>query len=170
MKQFISLSALILFSISTFGQKTKMNFQEVDNNFIITKIAMTKPGTYSFTKNNDLRYYGLTNEELYKAFGNDRVGKIGNKNNFIQNHLSGLNYTAINALCKWSIETQNTLQDFEKRFDLVEKENMRLMDTFQETQNISEKINQMQELEQIVKEMEVRITELEQLIEQMKNN
>ena len=167
MKLTILLTLILSLNISIYAQQKIYNFQPVEKNFLLKKIAKTKPGTWSLTKKTEKRYYGLTNSDLFNLFGNDRVGKIGTKSIFTADDKAGLNYTAIHALIKTVFEQNKQFEEINNRFNIMEQETMRINEDQVQTQNMLKDVDKIEKLETIVKDLEIRITELEKQLEEI---
>lgn len=161
MKQLI-LTLLIISQISAFAQDTPIDFQKIDSHFLLDKIAKTNPGTWSLTKNSNVRHYGLTDTDFFKTFGNDRVGNIGTEGEISANDKAGFNYTAIHALVNENIELTNKVAELENHLKAIENDIQRLNEANTTLQTMLENIRKIKELEQMVQEMEYRVTNVEQ--------
>lgn len=167
MKQFLIILALFT-GLTASAQK--MHFQPVDKEFILEKIAKTNPGTWSLSKNTDVRHYGLTDEEFFKNFGNDRVGKIGSETSVNNKDKIGLNYVAIHALVKKNNRLRDELKLLANQVETLEKEISQIHESNQTVQQNMEKLDAISDMELLVKDLEMRVTDLEEQVEELKNN
>ncbi len=154
-------------STMAFTQEKKQDFQPVNTSFILSKIAKTNPGTWSLSKNSDTRHYGITDEEFFINFGNDRKGKIGKKQAVPNTDKIGFNYTAIHALIKQNNELKKELETMEENLKSYEESFFELQENYTNLLKNLDKVEKAAEMEQIVKEMEMRITDLEEKIEEL---
>lgn len=158
----IAFIILITSQLACFAQESPMDFQKVDNDFLLTKIAKTSPGTWSLSKDSNERHYGLTTNEFFKNFGNDRVGNIGSAYEISAEDKAGFNYTAIHALTHKNLNLTNKITELEDQLKSIEQETQRLTENNTSLMLMLEKIQKVEDLEHMVKEIEYRITNIEQ--------
>ncbi len=166
MKQ-ITVVLFLIFTTTAVAQEKKQDFQPVNTSFILEKIAKTNPGTWSLSKNSDVRHYGITDEEFFTNFGNDRKGKIGATEKVPNTDKIGLNYTAIHALIKENKELKKDLETMEENLKSYEESFFELQENYTNLLKNLDKIQKAADMEQVVKEMEMRITDLEEKIEEL---
>ncbi|MFO7863478.1 MAG: hypothetical protein R6U85_05725 [Salinivirgaceae bacterium] len=167
MRILLLLTAALL-STTLFAQQEKHDYQPVDPQFVLSKIAKTRPGTWSLTKDSDVRHFGITDQEFFTNFGNDRVGKIGSETNIPNADKIGLNYVAIHALINRNFTLQKQVEDAEQYIQTLESEIQELRDSQSTFMEMLEKVNQVDELTQITKELEIRTTQLEEEVDRLR--
>lgn len=164
----IAFILLIMSQMNSIAQNQPSDFQKVDGRFLLDKIAKTKPGTWSLTQNSNERHYGLTDKDFFQNFGNDRVGNIGSESEISATDKAGFNYTAIHALIHENMELTNKVTELENHVRTIEEEMQRLYETSTTMQSMLENIRKIDELEQMVRDMELRMTNVEQKQEEQR--
>jgi Chaperone of endosialidase/Head domain of trimeric autotransporter adhesin len=82
--------------------RKKENFEEINGEDALKKIAAFHLGTWNYKSQNAkiFRHYGPMAQDFYAAFGKDNYGTIGNDTTINQADFNGVNLIAIEALEK----------------------------------------------------------------------
>lgn len=110
-------------------QNRKENFEPLNGEYILQKIKGMTFSSWNYkTQDPKLhRHYGIMAQDFYNAFGNDRLGTIGNDSTVNPIDMIGIDMAAIQAL--------------EKRTDQLARENMQLKNEMNE---LKSKLDKMQ--------------------------
>ncbi len=94
---------------TTSDSRLKENFEAVNGEDFLQKIALLNLTTWNYKKQNPqtFRHYGPMAQDFYAAFGKDKYGTIGNDTTINTADFDGVNLIAIQALEK---RTQKILQ------------------------------------------------------------
>jgi hypothetical protein len=102
---------------STTSDRTlKENFEPVNGESFLQKIAVMPLGSWNYKKQNPqiFRHYGPMAQDFFAAFGKDKYGTIGNDTTINSADFDGVNLIAIQALEKRTATQQENIRKLEK--------------------------------------------------------
>jgi len=112
-------------------ENRKENFEPLDGEHILQKIKEMKFSSWNYKTQDPTkhRHYGIMAQDFYKAFGNDKYGKIGNDSTVNPIDMIGIDMAAIQALEKRTAQLteenmllKNEMNELKRRLDRIEKE------------------------------------------------
>jgi hypothetical protein len=103
----------------TSDKSQKENFQPVESDEVLTKIAGLSLTSWNYIGHNPhkLRHYGPVAQEFFEAFGHDSVGTIGTPTTINSGDMEGILMIAVQALEKRTAE----IAELKTRIELLER-------------------------------------------------
>ncbi len=120
----------------------KENFQLLDGETILTKVAKFRLGTWNYIGQNSrlYRHYGPMAQDFFAAFGHDGIGKIGSDTTIACADFHGVNFTAIQALEKRTADLQQQLERLQQRYQTLQNTHKSMGDKITRLEKVLEKL------------------------------
>jgi len=109
-------------SWTTISDSTKKeNFQSADGEYFLDSINKLKLGSWNYkAQDSSIRHYGPMAQEIFKYFGKDDFGTIGNDTTLATADMDGIMMIAIQTLIRENKELKNNNQLLEQRLEAIE--------------------------------------------------
>lgn len=120
----------------------KENFQQLNGEVILKKVANFRLGTWNYIGQNpeQYRHYGPMAQDFFAAFGNDSIGKIGSDTTIACADFHGVNFTAIQALEKRTADLQQQLNSLQQSYQTLQDAQKSMGDKIVRLEKVLEKL------------------------------
>lgn len=139
------IAALLIFlSISLFAQEKNIeNEKPVNPEFILDGLMNVEIFTFNYEGNPEERHYSAQNNALFKSFGKDGVGKIGNETNFNNDELIYITLAALKGLKLKNEQLEMNVMRLQEEVRMFREINESGIDPVVEIENLRQRVEEL---------------------------